>query len=98
MAEVSGDLDIGEEAILLLDGETTPEGSPTPPPPPPPPTQRRKTIHMLPAESVVAILEFLRATDLVSVSETDKTVFSQTRIKLAIAYQLNTVSLLAAIF
>ena len=94
-----------DEPLLLLDGDS-PTVSPPPPPtvssPPPPtvtttspsthPVRKRVSIHYLAAEIIVAILEFLRATDLITISETDKTVFSQTRIKLAVAYQLNSVS------
>lgn len=95
-----------DEPLLLLDGDSPTISPPLPPPPtvssPPPPTvttspsthpvRKRVSIHYLAAEIIVAILEFLRATDLITISETDKTVFSQTRIKLAVAYQLNSVS------
>ena len=57
-----------------------------------PPVRPKTNIYSLAAETVISILEFLRATDLCAVSETDKTVFSSTRIKLAISYQLNFVS------
>ena len=47
-------------------------------------------IHIkdLAAESIVNVLEYLRAVDLVSVSEVDKTVFQKSRIQKAVQYQL----------
>ena len=82
-----------DEPLLLLDGDspivTSPPAATTTTTQP---VRKRVSIHSLAAEIIVAILEFLRATDLISISETDKTVFSQTRIKLAVAYQLNSVS------
>ena len=42
----------------------------------------------LPDETIVAVLQFLRATDLVAVSEVDRTVFHKSRIERAIHYQL----------
>jgi len=87
-----------EQEPLLLDGEMSPlpqsQEASTPPPPPGAPARKRATIKTLATECIVAVLEFLRATDLAAVSEVDKTVFSQRRIKLAVAYQLNTVSLI----
>jgi len=88
---------IEEEPLLLLDGEITPEASSAQSPAPEtaqtatPPKRKRVTIYNLAAECIVAVLEFMRSTDLCAVSEVDKTVFSQRRIKLAVAYQLNTV-------
>jgi hypothetical protein len=45
----------------------------------------------LATENIVAILEYLRATDLVSVSEVDKTVFSRQKIQSAIKYQMENI-------
>ena len=45
----------------------------------------------LAGESVVAIMEYLRATDLVSVSEVNKTIFQKSLISRAIAFQLDNI-------
>lgn len=45
-------------------------------------------IKELADESVINILEYLRAMDLVSVSEVDKTIFHKTRVSRAVKYQL----------
>lgn len=55
--------------------------------------QKKTGIHDIPAESIVGALEFLRAVDLCNVSEVDRTVFSAGRLRLAISFQLNNVSL-----
>jgi hypothetical protein len=47
----------------------------------------------LAAENVVSILEYLRAVDLVSVSETSKTIFHRSRISMAIEFQLEKIYL-----
>jgi hypothetical protein len=48
-------------------------------------------LKLLADETVVAILEFLRATDLVNVSEVDKTIFRKSRINSAVKYQLENI-------
>lgn len=47
-------------------------------------------------ESVVNILEYLRAMDLVSVSEVDKTIFHKMRVSRAVKYQLENVYVIMA--
>ena len=56
------------------------------------PPRRKSGIQDLASECVVNILEFLRAVDLCSVSEVDRTVFSAGRLRLGISFQLNHVS------
>lgn len=49
---------------------------------------RRVTIVDVPSDSMVLVLEYLRAVDLCSVSETDKTIFAAPLIRVAIMHQL----------
>lgn len=56
------------------------------------PPRRKTVIQDLASECVVSILEFLRAVDMCSVSEVDRTVFSPGRLRLGISFQLNHVS------
>ena len=49
------------------------------------------TIKHLPDETVVAVLEYLRAMDLASVSEVDKTIFSRARVYKAVKYQMQNI-------
>jgi hypothetical protein len=53
-------------------------------------------IKQLADESVVNILEYLRAMDLVSVSEVDKTIFHKTRVSRAVKYQLENIYVIMA--
>ena len=48
-------------------------------------------LKLLADETIVAILNFLRATDLANVSEVDKTIFRKSRISSAVKYQLENI-------
>ena len=53
--------------------------------------EKPKHIKDVPTEAIIYILEFLRAADLASVSEVDKTIFRKDRIQQAIRYQLQNI-------